>query len=199
MSFVKLKNKFFVDESDSGKNMFTLDETDLVIYGPANPTTNKFPLVYSDIILDSTVRDQILSIIPKEYRSHFGLKFMNINYNIGPHIDTGVKTGINFYLKADKCITQFYKFKIELDHEAKKTLPTGVDLNPSKLNRTVAFVAEDNDVYCLDITQPHSVYKMVEHVNRNYPFKCDRTAISCTTVLPYDLVCDLLKQTGSID
>ena len=36
---------------------------------------------------------------------------MEVNFFILPHIDSGGKSVINFYVETDKCLTQFYEIK----------------------------------------------------------------------------------------
>jgi len=89
---------------------------------------------------------------------------MEINTFIPPHIDTGVLSTINFYIKPDNCTTQYYKVK-------DGTSATGVDtkgkvFDIEDLEETGRFVAQQNDVYLLDTTVIHAVWDMGDDVRR---------------------------------
>lgn len=100
----------------------------------------------------------VYSVIPEEYRKDFYLAFMEINTFIPPHVDTGVLSTINFYIKADSCTTQFYKFKPTADQSRVDTKGYVYDIKD--LEETDSFVATDGSAYLLDTTKVHAVWDM---------------------------------------
>lgn len=95
-------------------------------------------------------------IVQEQYRKHFYLALMEINTFIPPHIDTGVLASINFYIKPDNCLTQFYRF---LDGKtSKKADADGQIFDLAGLECTDSFVAGKDSVYLLDTSVPHAVW-----------------------------------------
>jgi len=104
----------------------------------------------------------VYSVIPEQYRKNFYLALMEVNTFIPPHIDTGVMSTINFYIKADGCTTQFYDFKDGADKSRVDTKGYVYDIKD--LEERDSFVAGDGDAYLLDTTQIHAVWDMGKEV-----------------------------------
>ena len=210
MSFVKLKNKFFIENYVYKKTV--------VAYGRISPYNGLPYASYDDITLDDATTAQVLGVIPVDYQSKFWVRLLQVNNYLGPHIDHGNKATINFYLKADNCKTQFYKFKVEEENPAKILYPiwvadediselvatsadkgsySGGDVDSSLLSKTESFVTTDNEAYCLDVSKPHSVIPLNYSLTK--PSAVRRIVVTLATTLPYNLVCNLLRQTNSID
>ena len=102
------------------------------------------------------------SVIPKSYRKDFYLALMEVNTFIPPHVDTGVLSTINFYIKSDGCTTQFYKFKPTADQSRVGTKGYVYDIKD--LCEADSFVANDGEAYLLDTTKVHAVWDMGEEV-----------------------------------
>jgi hypothetical protein len=98
------------------------------------------------------------------------MREMKINHNIPPHTDSYVTATINFYVKAENCETKFFK-KVDDSFGVKMTTQTtGRTFKEDQLEFTGSFVAETNDVWLLDVSNPHSV----KSLNNN---EVDRVAI----------------------
>jgi hypothetical protein len=209
MSFVKLKDNFFVQNYTANKS--------IIAYGEVNKKNKLHDISYDDITLDDVIKNQILNVIPQEYQFKFEIKLMKINNYIGPHVDHGDRTTINFYIKTDNCKTQFYKFRKEEENPVKIIYPIWVDgekisindspnkgsysggnIDSTLLVKTESFIAKDNEVYCLDISQPHSVIPL-NYTSYSESSNTRRIAVMLGTSLPYTVVCEFLRQTGNID
>ncbi len=147
MSFIKLKNKFAVGSySKIGTKIQYGMDTPIGFAG----------IRYSYINLSNS--EELLQIVPEEYRDNCTLSVMDLNYRIPPHTDSGIEAIVNFYIKTSGCITQFYKFK----NEDVKTMQIenqtdGFIYDVNDLEETGSFIAEDGDAYLLDVSKPHSV------------------------------------------
>lgn len=144
---------------------------------------------YFDIKFDD---DSFLyKIIPENYRKNFCATLMRINTQIPPHTDSGINVTINFYLETENCITQFYKFKNKPQKYQIQNQTSGFLFEEKDLIKTGSFIAEKNDVYVLDVSQPHSVYS--EEVIK------ERIGLSlATNTYNYDEVILMLKETENL-
>jgi hypothetical protein len=116
---------------------------------------------------DSPDFDKVYELVPKAYRQHFCLSVMMINEVIPPHTDSGIKAVINLYLKPDNCSTQFYKFKDCVPSTKQVANQTdGFIFNEDDLVKTRSFIAKPNEVWLLDVTQPHSVTPLGDFTER---------------------------------
>lgn len=77
--------------------------------------------------------------------------------DMGPHIDYQTETVLNWYQKANECVTYFYEpkpdkkpFKAEQDDTSNLYTLDDVDVVNS-------FTAKDNDLYLLNVSKIHSV------------------------------------------
>lgn len=138
---------------------------------------------YNNCMITDAALTKLHEAIPEKYRQHFRPTFMHINRDIIPHIDSGVKTVINTYLKAGGYQTDFNSvkegresFQIANQTDGKSWLFEDVDV-------LCSFVAEDGDSYILDVTQIHSVHSGKDK---------DRYALTLSTDLPYDEVCRIV-------
>jgi len=133
----------------------------------------------------------MLNIIPKQYKEYFFVTMMCINTQIPPHTDSGIKSNINIYLKTDNCLTQFYKFKNNTPKTEQVDNQTdGFIFDENDLEKTTSFIAKPNEVWLLDVSQPHSVIPQGE-------FK-DRMAVAIGSSLDYNTVYNILKDEGYI-
>jgi hypothetical protein len=116
---------------------------------------------------------------------------MRINAQIPPHTDSGIKSTINIYINTDDCVTQFYKFKNTDPTTQQVTNQTdGFIFNETDLEKTNSFVAEPSQAWLLDVSRPHAV---IPHSDFN-----ERTAIAISSTLAYNVVQDILKETGNL-
>lgn len=117
---------------------------------------------------------------------------MKINTEIPPHTDSGIKFTINCYLQTDNCLTQFYK--LNSDNPKLTKLPTqtnGRIYDEADLIKTNSFIAKPNEVWVLDVSQPHGVFPLGE-------FK-ERVAITLSSMIyNYNDVCNMLYETGNL-
>jgi hypothetical protein len=135
--------------------------------------------------------DSLFQLIPNQYRQNFCLTLMKINTIIPPHTDTGILVTINFYLETNNCITQFYKFNGEPKKYQVENQTDGFIYDENDLIKTQSFIAKKNDVYLLDVSQPHSVKPIGEMK--------ERTGLSISTnTYSYDDMCNMLYETGNL-
>jgi len=105
---------------------------------------------------------ELKKFIPEKYRDQFIVQLMEINFFILPHIDSGGKSVINFYIETDKCLTQFYEIKnnakpFQIDNQT-----NGCVYNREDLDEGPSFIARPGDVYILDVSKVHSVIPLSE-------------------------------------
>lgn len=149
------------------------------------------------------------NLIPERYRNFFYFSSMTANDEIPPHTDNEIVTTINFYIDPQNCITQFYKFRSKnptkyptpspmhqnspaLLHDIHKHfLQGGHRFDKSDLDETSSFVAQPNEVYVLDVTQPHGVKPLGE-------FKLRTSVTLATEIYDFDHVCKMLQETGNL-
>lgn len=140
-------------------------------------------------LVEDLDRDVIMDMIPEEYRDDFLVRLMKINASIPPHTDSYVKCGINIYVEPGNCETRFYNKDDSIAGERKTTQTTGRTFKEDELTLVSSFVAEQGDVYLLDILQPHSV-KNLDTANT------ERLVIVIQSAKhDFDSVVTMLKQT----
>ncbi len=181
-NFIKLKNPFKVDP-------YIIKDLRISFGKKVNDTFKG--IWYSNVEFDN--KDQIFNVIPEHSRKYFGISIMEVNTYIPPHTDSSILVTINFYIKTNGCTTQFFKFK---DTNITKTQienqTNGFLFNPNDLDSTDRFVAQDNDVYLLDVSKPHSV--IPQSISPVY-----RTAICLQSRdCNFDDTVKLLQETNSI-
>lgn len=134
---------------------------------------------------------EIEQFIPEKYRKHFGVLLMRINTIIPPHTDSDIKTTINFYIRTDDCLTQFYEFKNDNPTTQQVVNQTdGFLFEESDLNKIGGFIAQPNEAWLLDVTKPHSVIPQSEIK--------ERLAVALSSKLSYDEVYEILHETGNL-
>jgi hypothetical protein len=182
MNFIKLKNN--------------LDIVDYSIY----ETTNSYGLIidgtfkgikYSNV--ESSIKQQLLELIPEEHRHYFGISVMQVNTKIPPHTDSNITATINFYIKTDNCLTQFYS----LNTDAPKTKQVENQTNGhlfsiNDLNIEDSFIAKSGEIWLLDVSKPHSVHP-------TQPGLVDRVALCLSSrKFNFNETVELLKSTGNL-
>lgn len=147
MEFIKLKNKF---------NVGTYSKLGTKIQYGIDTPIGFAGIRYSYINLSND--QELLQIVPEKYRDDCTLSVMDLNYRIPPHTDSGIEAIVNFYIKTDRCITQFYKFKTDNAKTMQIENQTdGFIYDVNDLDETNSFIAEDGDAYLLNVSKPHSV------------------------------------------
>jgi len=143
--------------------------------------------------INSEDEDDLLKVIPEQNREDCTLSLMELNYKIPPHTDSNIEAIVNFYIKTDRCITQFYYPKENTPQTKIKNQSDGAIFHEDYLKKSVRFIAEPGDAYLLDVSKPHSVFPHEGSV-------ADRKAI-CLQILykSFDEAVEMLKSTGYID
>ena len=183
MFFRKLNKKFIVDHySKTGKK---------IEYGLDTPI-GFMGIKYSYV--HTTNDEDLLQVIPENHRDRCTLSLMELNYQIPPHTDSDIEAIVNFYIKTDKCITQFYYPPPATTETTKIDNQTdGAIFHEGHLKKAVRFMAQPGDAYLLDVSKPHSVIP-------TEPGLTDRKCI-CLQILykSFDQAVDMLRETGYID
>lgn len=142
--------------------------------------------------VDFPKMQELFLLFPEKYRLDFFTQLMKVNRVIPPHTDSGIKTTINFYIKTDNCLTQFYRFnnnspkRIQIDNQT-----DGYIFDEKDLDLIGCFRAKENEAWILDVTIPHSVLPIGEFN--------DRIAVTLATAIhPYEDVCNMLYETGNL-
>lgn len=142
---------------------------------------------YSNV--DFTNKSDIMNIIPRAYHPCFFMTIMRINTTIPPHTDSGIKSTINFYIKTDDCVTQFYKYKTNTPNKRQiENQTNGYIFDVNDLEKVDCFTAQPTEAWVLNVSEPHSVIP-------KYEFE-DRLAIALSSELDYNTVCDILREEG---
>ena len=150
--------------------------------------------------------EKIYSVIPKRYWGDFVLTIMTINHVLLPHRDNDLISTINFYVKAGKCKTSFYKekpgaqiwqpenvitrpkSKLEVETEV-KFVKAVYDLE--NVEEKDSFIAVDGDAWLLDVREIHNVVPIKEFT--------ERKAIALrTSKYTFEEVYEMLKETGNV-
>jgi hypothetical protein len=137
--------------------------------------------------ISSNVEQQMLSIIPEDYRKYFAGSTMKINGPyIPPHTDSYRKVGINFYIKTDSAITRFFEKRSEdIVTTQVKGQAEGYVFREIDLQLKDTFVSKDSEIWILDVSKIHSVIN---------PNATERIAYSLSSnVLSYDQTVKILK------
>lgn len=151
-------------------------------------------------------QEKIYSVIPRRYWDDFYLTIMTINHVLLPHRDNDLITTINFYVKAGKCRTVFYKekegaqiwqpenvitrpkSKLEVDTEV-MYVKAVYDLED--VEELDSFMAKDGEAWLLDVSEVHNVVPIEEFT--------ERKAIALRTKKhSYIEVYNMLKETGNV-
>lgn len=138
----------------------------------------------------SPEEEKIYKVLPKKYWKDFHMTVMTINCMIPPHTDTEIVTTINFYLQTEGCRTIFYDLKTDNPNKFQiKNQTNGFIFDKKDLTEVDSFVAEDFDIWVLDVTKIHSVVG-------DFNF---RKAITLGTfVHKYEDVIEMLKENNSL-
>ena len=118
--------------------------------------------------LDDKKLDVFKKIIPLQHQNKFCLSLMSVNSMIFPHTDSDAKAVINFYLKTEGCITQFYEVKADAKNYQIESQTDGNCYSLDDLEVGPSFIAQPGDVYLLNVKKPHAVY----------PFTADKILIN---------------------
>lgn len=144
-----------------------------------------------EYLLIEAEAENIWQVIPADQRDNFFMTMMQVNTAIPPHTDSGIQSTINFYIRTDNCLTQFYRVKT--DQPTTRQVGNQTDghiFDLADLEATESFCAKSGSAWLLDITQPHAVIPLGEFN--------ERVAIVLSSKLPYARVAELLQTTGNL-
>ena len=102
--------------------------------------------------------EELYRVVPNRDRDNCTLSVMELNYQIPPHTDSDIEAIINFYIRTDRCITQFYypSTNPQAIAEGVSTQTDGAVFHEGHLKKSVRFMAHPGDAYLLDVSKPHS-------------------------------------------
>lgn len=134
--------------------------------------------------------EKLYSVLPKRYWPDFHLTVMTINRPIPPHTDTEIITTINFYIETSGAKTVFYRPTVDNPRTLQIENQTdGHIYFEDELEEVDSFVAQDFEIWCLDVKKIHSVQGTISL----------RKAVTLGTFIhPYDNVVEMLKETGNV-
>ena len=139
--------------------------------------------------------EELYRVVPNRDRDNCTLSVMELNYQIPPHTDSDIEAIINFYIRTDRCITQFYypSTNPQAIAEGVSTQTDGAVFHEGHLKKSVRFMAHPGDAYLLDVSKPHSVIP-------TEPGLTDRRCI-CMQLLykSFDEAVEMLEETGYLD
>jgi len=183
MFYRKLNKKFFIDHYQ--KNGSKIE------YGIDTPMGFR-GVKYSHV--RTSYDDELYRVIPSSDRENCKLSVMELNYTLPPHTNNGIESVINFYIKPDKCITQFYyPLNPEIHGDDINNQIEGATFHNSYLKKSVRFMAYPGEAYLLDLSKPYSIT----------PTRPGITDCKCICMeLPYnsfDEAVQILTSNGEID
>jgi hypothetical protein len=183
MNFVKLKNKFYIDD-------YTIKSL-IVSYGTRIDDNTFKGISYSNIELDN--KDDIFNLIPDRFKKYFMIGIMEVTHKIPPHTDSKVLSTINIYNNTENCQTQFYEFKDQVVEKSQlENQTTGFIFKTENLDPTDNFIAEPNEAYLLNVSKPHAVIPQED-------LSIYRVAIVLQSAkFSFDEVLEMLKETDNI-
>ena len=182
MNFIKLKNNLDLAN-------YSIDET-----------TNSYGMEVNGVFkgikyskTDTTLKESLFNLIPKENRHLFDISVMQVNTYIPPHTDSNIMATINFYIKTDNCLTQFYSLKTDKPKTTQvKNQTTGYLFTVDDLEPVDNFVAKVGEVWLLNVSKPHSVLPLTAG-------PIDRVALCLQSrKFNFDETIELLKATGNL-
>lgn len=134
--------------------------------------------------------EKLYSVLPKRYWGDFHASEMKIDCAVPPHTDTEILTSINFYIQTEGCRTVFFEKQVDDPKTFKLEQQTnGRIFYPEDLKEVASFIAKDNEIWLLDVTQIHSVEGNVNL----------RKAITLGTFKhKYNEVIKMLEETGNV-
>jgi hypothetical protein len=182
MNFIKLKNNLDIGQ-------YSIHETH-ISYGAISDGTFK-GIKYS--VVKTSIRQKLLELIPEEHRCHFDILAMQVNVKIPPHTDSNITATINFYIKTDNCLTQFYSLNTSKPKTKQiENQKTGYLFDIEELEEVDNFMAKPGEIWILDVSKPHSVLPPA-----NGPI--DRVALCLQSrKFNFDETVKLLKATGNL-
>jgi hypothetical protein len=143
--------------------------------------------------ISNLIEQQLLEIIPVEYRHYFKGSIFSINNSyIRPHTDSDRKVGINFYVKCNNAITKFFEERegVTRVHEQVIGQTNGVVYKEYDLVSTGMFIAAPGEIWILDVSKIHSVINLTGDERIAYTLSSNELSYSDTLEILKDLVCN---------
>jgi hypothetical protein len=143
--------------------------------------------------VDTVIKKQLFDLIPEEHQHYFYILAMKVNGTVPPHTDSKITATINFYIKTNNYLTQFYSLKTNSPktHQLKNQT-TGHMFAVGDLEIQDSFVANPGEIWLLDVSKPHSV-----HPNLFEPI--DRVALCLQSQkFNFEETAELLRATGNL-
>lgn len=184
MNFMKLKNNLDIGQ-------YSIHETHVSYgYGAIRDGTFK-GIKYS--VVKTGIRQKLFELIPEQHRCHFDILAMQVNVKIPPHTDSIITATINFYIKTDNCLTQFYSLNtIKPKTKQIENQTTGYLFKIEDLEEVDNFIAKPGEIWVLDVSKPHSVLPSAVG-------PIDRVALCLqSSKFNFDETIELLKTTGNL-
>lgn len=179
MVFQQLKHSFVAPD-------YTILDSQMQYGSTVNGEFKGIEYLYID-----TEASGIWEVIPTDRRADFYMTMMRVNTVVPPHTDSGIQSTINFYIRTDDCITQFYTFKTDRPQAHQIGNQTdGHIFNVNDLDILDSFQATPNSAWLLDVTKPHAVIPPSSF--------SERRAIVLSSKLAYNEVAELLQITGNL-
>ena len=145
--------------------------------------------------VDGVTENHALSIIPEQFRRHFGVSYLSINTgDAWPHTDSDIKVSINTYVKPSGFRTVFHKKKCgEVGGKKIVNQSNGNVFDYKDLIDIDEFMAEKNETWVLNVSEIHSVQ------NKNFQSKDTREMIVVQSdTMDFDSVYRMFKDYGKI-
>lgn len=142
--------------------------------------------------IEGLIVQEMLNLVPSEFKDKFEVCVMEITSTLVPHIDSYIKCSVNYYFNADDERTVFYRvltgahgFPMKTDRD------TGKKFKYSDVEEIDSFIAKPSEVWILDVSKPHNLISPDNKV-------ANRKAIVLqTSHFTYDQVLEMIESKNS--
>jgi hypothetical protein len=112
--------------------------------------------------VEGPLHDALVGVLPEPLRPRFLCSYMVINHHdIPPHVDNGIRLSLNWYVVAGGATTHFYRLAnpaAPVEHLQNNDPGSASGLyRLQDLEPVGSFTAGEQELWALDVTQPHAV------------------------------------------
>lgn len=158
-----------------------------VSFGNGGLYKNDPPMIcYSEI--DGIIAQEMLNLIPFEFKDKFEVCIMEITKTLVPHTDSYITCSVNYYFNADDGRTVFYRaLENKEGFPMKQTRETGKMFKSTDVEEIDSFIAKSGEVWVLDVTKPHNLISTSKKlINR-------RAIVLQTSHFTYEQVVEMIE------
>jgi hypothetical protein len=138
--------------------------------------------------IDGFIVQEMLNLIPDEFKDKFEVSVMEITKTLVPHIDSYIICSVNYYFNVDDERTVFYRvLENKQGFPIKHVRETGRLFHFSDVEEIDSFIAKSGEVWVLDVSKPHNlISSSKELINR-------RAIVLQTPHFTYEQVLEMIE------